>query len=271
MAVNFKKFKGRFHMGMGIRLTTSILVIVFILFLSSVISIIEFRRISTLVSDMVSDNIRDINLATDLAVASDKFNLELLSVVGEADFRIKSDIDHTPFRQKIDTTMNYFILKGLNNADSLLKAYDDYVATAVEVDSVIVSDFIDTREWYFLTLQPKYNNLRKWQDKVNEGIYDSLHDNSIDFDESFYRGVMPGVVSVFTAVALLLLLLFFIIVYYVRPIRSMLKNFEAYRHYSQPYHTLFEGNDELQELNGDIAECIEENILLKKRIRQRES
>jgi len=271
MPDRYKKASKRFRFGMPAKLTLSIFSIVTILIVSALLSIVEFRAMSTYVSDSISENIKDINLATDFAVSFTKYNSKIFVFVGNSDILTSLDEDLRSYKQTLMEPVEAFAERKMPFADSLKNACEVYLETSFQLDSVIANDFVNTRDWYFTVLQPTYNELRRWQYTFNTGIYDNLHENSIDFDESFYRGVMPGIVSVGAAVLMLLLLLFFIRVYYVRPLQKMLKGMDAYINNGQPYNNVFEGDDQLQELNSDIGNILDENKLLKKRLRSRES
>ena len=255
--------------GMGGKFTISLLLIAAILLVSSLVSILEFRRMSTFVSDSMADNISVVNLSSDLAVAADEYNLRLLRSVGNADSLKVLDFDYLPYKESADSILERFTQLRLAGADSLRSAYERYMATSRQIDPVISSDFSDAREWYFTSLQPSYNDFRRSQDAFNQNIHDALRTHSESFDESFYRGIIPGVVSLGAGIILCLLLLFFVLTFYIRPTYKMLRNMESYRRTGQPYTVTFEGDDELQELNAGIGDLIDENITLKKRQRER--
>lgn len=270
MPAPMNKLKSLAHFGMASKLTVAICLIVALLVVSEGLSIMEFEMMSTHVSDQISDDIENINLSTELGVVLDEFNLSILSEVGNADSLTVSTLDSSPYISVSDSVLAALMEKRIPNTDSLQLAYDSYIAVSKQLDSVIVSDFVDSRDWYFTQLQPQYTKFRWWQDMVNKAIYRQLRENSVSFDESFYRSITPGMVSVVAGIVLCLLLLFFVLVYYVRPLKKMLVSLNAYRNSNIPYRNVFEGNDELQELNGGIADIVEENRVLKRRIRERE-
>ncbi len=72
--------------------------------------------------------------------------------------------------------------------DSVVYAYSAYMLTSLELNDVMLSDFIDTRAWYFDRLQPKFRRLNHYIDVLNEAIYDDLKKNSLTF-----RGGSTGV------------------------------------------------------------------------------
>ena len=138
--------------------------------------------------------------------------------------------------------------------------------TSLELNDVLLSDFIDTRSWYFDRLQPQYKRLNNYIDTLSDAIYDDLKKNSETFQRGFYRSVIPGAVAVMVGLLLILMLLFFILVYYVNPIYKMLAGLNNYRSYNKQYSYSFEGDDQLVELNEGITELTSENQQLRKRV-----
>ena len=129
-----------------------------------------------------------------------------------------------------------------------------------------MSDFIDSRTWYFDRLQPKFNRLRGDIDALSAGMYNDLKKNSETFERGFYRSIIPGLVAVLAGLILVVLLLFFILAYYVRPIYKMLAALRDYRSIGKRYTYNFEGDDQLSELNAGISELAGENHQLRKRL-----
>lgn len=270
MPAPFNKKTSLLHFGMASKLTVAICLIVVLLLVSEGLSIMEFERMSTHVSGQISNDIENINLSTELGVVLDEYNLVILSEVGNADSLVSPTFNPSVYTAVTDSVLAELMDKRIPYTDSLKLAYLSYIDVSSRLDSIIVSDFVDSRDWYFTELQPQYTRFRWWQDMVNRAIYKKLQENSVSFDESFYRSITPGMVSVVAGIVLCLLLLFFILVYYVRPLKKMLTSMNAYRNSNIPYKNVFEGNDELQELNAGIADIVDENRMLKRRIRESE-
>lgn len=254
-------------MTMRMKFSLALGAIAAILLLSSVISILEYRRMSNYVSDKIAANISSINTAQRLADACDEYNLSILAAIGDTDLKHLPSFDESAFRSDYDSLRSSFSTEeALAFADSAVYSYSAYMLTSLELEEVMMSDFIDSRDWYFGRLQPKYQRFRNDIERLNELIYMDLKANSSTFQASFYRSIMPGIVSVGVGLLLVLLLLFFINVYYVGPLYRMMDGIENYRRYSRRYGYVFDGDDELVALNGGISEIIEENYELKKRI-----
>ena len=151
-------------------------------------------------------------------------------------------------------------------ADSVMYSYAAYMLTTLELEDVLLSDFIDSRTWYFDRLQPKYNRLRGDIDALSAGMYNDLKKNSETFERGYYRSLTPGIVAVGVGLLLVVMLLFFLLAYYVNPIYRMLRSLKDYREYNKKYVYDFDGDDQLSDLNDGIAELVSENQQLKKRV-----
>lgn len=239
-----------------------------ILLLSGVISILEYRRMSDYVSELIAANIKSINLAQKLSDITEEYNHQMLAVVVQNDISIMPEFDLDYFKAQADSLKNSFTTQtALPMVDSVEVSFDAFMKTSLKFDEVFLADNVDTREWFFGTLQPRYNKFRMEMNVLNEAIYNDLLSNSADFDAGFYRSIIPGVVSVAAGLLLIMLLLFFTLVNYVRPIYRMTEGINAYRSSGRRYNFVFDGDDQLAEINSGVTEIIEENIELKTRIK----
>lgn len=263
LADRMKEFK----LTMRMKLTLSLSAIAVTLLVSSVISIMEYYRMSNYVSDLIADNIRSVNVAQKLSEVTNKYNLDLLTVIGDDSVNTLPDFHQKEFMGHCDSLRNSLTSdKMVPLTDSVVYAYSAYMLTSLELNDVMLSDFIDTRAWYFDRLQPKFRRLNHYIDVLNEAIYDDLKKNSLTFQRGFYRSIIPGAVAVGVGLLLVLMLLFFLLVFYVNPIYRMLSGLNNYRSYNKKYSYSFEGDDQLAELNDGITELTGENQMLRKRV-----
>lgn len=266
----FRKLADRmkeFKLTMRMKLTLSLSAIAVTLLVSSVISIMEYYRMSNYVSDLIADNIRSVNVAQKLSEVTNKYNLDLLALIGDNSVNTLPDFHQKEFMGHCDSLRNSLTSdKMVPLTDSVVYAYSAYMLTSLELNDVMLSDFIDTSAWYFDRLQPKFRRLNHYIDVLNEAIYDDLKKNSLTFQRGFYRSIIPGAVAVGVGLLLVLMLLFFLLVFYVNPIYRMLSGLNNYRSYNKKYSYSFEGDDQLAELNDGITELTGENQMLRKRV-----
>lgn len=256
------------HMSLRTKLVLSFSGIAVVLLLSSIISILEYRRMSHYLSDLIADNINSINVAQRIANLSDAYNLRVLEVVGDENVSKLPPFDQEQFIASCQSLKKSMTRQSLSPlADSVLYAYSAYMLTSLEVNDVILSDFIDSRTWFVDRLQPRFNRLQSSINTLSSAIYSDLKHNSETFDRGFYRSIIPGAVAVGVAILLVVMLLVFILIDYVKPLRRMLDGLDNYRSFNRKYNYSFEGDDELVELNGGISDIIEDNRQLKQRIK----
>ena len=248
------------------KLTLGLSAIAVVLVVSRILSLMEYRSMSSYVSGLIADNINSINVAQKLSEVSNSYNLDILSVIGDEGARLP-ELNQEEFVARCDSLKkNLTSVNLLPLADSVMYSYAAYMMTTLELEDVILSDFIDSRTWYFDRLQPKYNRLRSDIDALSAGMYNDLKKNSETFERGFYRSIIPGLVAVLVGLLLVVLLLFFMLVYYVNPVYKMLDALRNYRTYNKKYTYTFEGDDQLSELNSGISEMAAENHQLRKRL-----
>ena len=254
------------RLSLAAKLTLSLSAIAVILVVSSIISLMEYRRMSSYVSGLIADNINSINVAQKLSEVTDKYNLDILSVIGDEQALLPT-FNQEEFVSRCDSLKkNLTSVSLLPLADSVMYSYAAYMLTTLEFEDVLLSDFIDSRTWYFDRLQPKFNRLRGDIDALSAGMYNDLKKNSETFERGFYRSIIPGLVAVLAGLILVVLLLFFILAYYVRPINKMLASLGDYRSFGKKYTYNFEGDDQLSELNAGISDLAGENQQLRQRL-----
>lgn len=253
------------HLSMRMKITLSLSAIAVVLFVSIIISFLEYRHMSNYVSDMIAGDIKNIRVTQKLVNAVDTYNLEVLAVIGDENLTTLPDFDRKAFIDYCDSLKADFETGRSHLADSVLYAYSAYMLASMELEDVLQSSFIDTRDWYFSRLQPLFGRLRGYLDRLGEVMYIELRQNSEDFDSGFYRSFIPGTVAVAVGILLLFLLLSFIIAYYVTPLYRINSNLRDYLQYRRRYTYTFDGDDQLSDLNGSITDLAEENRQLRRR------
>lgn len=257
------------HLSLRIKLFLSFSCVAVVLLISSIISMMEYSRMSSYVSELIADDIYSINASQKISTLLDGYNLQVLTAIGDSSVTRLPDFDQEKFIASCDSLKASFSeAKLLPLADSVLYSYQAYMLTSLELEEVIQSTFINSRSWYFGRLQPTFNRLRGDINNLNEAIYADLQANSETFDRGFYRSIIPGAVAVGVAILLVLLLLFFIMAFYVNPIYKMLDGLSNYRDYNRRYNYTFDGDDQLKQLNEHISELAEENRQLRRKVKE---
>ena len=274
-----KNNKIELKMGMSLKLSLSLGAIATVLLLSSIITVMEYTKMSRYVSEGISKDINSINVARQLSDVANEYNLDILALSGNepsnepgSDGAVGSalpDFDADSFLEKCDRLRS--ALKESNSstlalADSVEYSFAAYMLTSLEFKEVYSSDFIDTREWYFDRLQPRYQRLRRSIDLLSQAIYEKLNNKSEDFDSGYYRSIMPGIVTAGVGLVLVLMLLFFLQFYYVRPLNRIAAALKLHSTQNRKYTVDFEGDDQLKQINDGIRSLSEDNDQLRRRI-----
>ena len=268
MLPKFLRRKKEVNPSMRRKLLFSVGSLASILVLSGVISIVEYRRMSDYVSELIAANIKSIALSQKLADITEEYNHQMLAVVVQNDISIMPVFDLAHFNVQADSLKNSVTSHHvLPMVDTVSTSFNDFMRTSMKFDEVFLADSVNTGEWFFGTLQPSYNEFRQDMGVLNDMIHSELRRNSADFDAGFYRSIIPGVVSVGAGLLLLILLFYFIMVYYVNPIYKMSAGINNYRLSGRKYGYEFDGDDQLANINSGLEELIEENLELKRRIK----
>lgn len=246
------------------KLTASLCSIGAVLLVSCIISVMEFVKVDSFASDLVSENVENFTRLRKLSESAFDYNQDLLTVIGIDSLVTLPDFDCDAFSAACDTLSRRLGSEAF--ADSLKVAFTDFHKCSLELPEILSSEFINTRGWYFIELQPRYKKVQDYIDKLNAGIYETLDHSSRNFDHDFFRSIIPGIVAVGVGILMTLLLLFYLIVDYARPLDKMLDGMRQYKSFNRKYGYKFDGDDQLSELNADISELTEENRQLRKRI-----
>ena len=192
----------------------------------------------------------------------------MLAVVVMNDISIMPRFDLEDFMAQSDSLKNSFTSQNaLPMVDTVVTSFDRFMKTSLKFDEVFLADNVNTGEWFFGSLQPRYTKLRQDLNSLNEVIHEELKKNSADFDAGFYRSIIPGVVSVGAGLLLIVLLLYFTMVYYVKPIYRMSDGIDSYRLSGRRYIYDFDGDDQLANINSGLTELIDENVEFKRRVK----
>ena len=93
MFARFKNWKNGFRLSLKMKMVLSLSAIAVVLVISSIISLLEYRRMSNYVSDLIAEDINSINVAQKLANVTDDYNLQILTVIGDDSVNSLPDFD----------------------------------------------------------------------------------------------------------------------------------------------------------------------------------
>ena len=167
-------------------------VIAAMLLISGVIAVVEYRQMSSRVSELITEDIDNISVSQKIAATSERFNLRILDVVTSSDSleAVESyDLD-LAIQECRDIFLELDRVRKMRLTDSLMNAFSAYMAESRNCLSVIPSDIYDSKRWYFDVLQPYYNTLTRTIDAYNEDIHEDLAVKAEDFHSGFYLSLI---------------------------------------------------------------------------------
>ncbi len=254
------------NMGIRKKISLGFVIIGAVLLLSSLIAIYELISMRRSVSTLIDNNISSINASRLLLEVTDEYNFTLLEGIGLDSVASIPDLAHDKrFTNYLnDIKGSYANVAERDMADSVLYAYTAYIQIMKEAPQIWRGDYSGRRSWYFNKLYPVYMTLRGYIQSLTALSQESLAKNSQDMSDSFYRSIMPGVVSVGIGVVLVFLFNYFINFYFISPLLAISKGIHNYIHSRKSYRVKVDGEDELSDLNHHVKELIDANRNLSK-------
>lgn len=249
-----KGIKRKVHLGFTL--------LAFILFFSGVISVFDFFRMNNELSGRIAENINNVNRSRDLMTLSEDFNTMLLLNLNDDEEDLT---DRTTYNRDTLTASFNAIKKTLTSsaerraADSVLYAYTAYMQVTHEAQDIWLQGYDVRKEWYFNRLQPVFITLQGYIRNLTAICHDELEKNAGRQQETFYRSIMPSVVSVAVGLILILLFNFYMNYYILNPILKMNKNLQNHRKYGSEYTVKVDSDDEIADLNATISELVQDN------------
>ena len=98
-----RKWKNSFRLSLKGKVVLALSAIAVVLIVSGIISILEYRRMSNYVSDLIAEDIHSINVAQKLAAVTDSYNLQILAVIGDDSLNSLPDFDQQGFVSYCDS------------------------------------------------------------------------------------------------------------------------------------------------------------------------
>lgn len=243
-------------------------ILALILLFSSLISIFEFSRMSNYVSDVITDNITSINYSRKLLATADDYNLGLLYGItrdGDMTF-IYNDEFISSFA---DLKQTYVTKRERAAVDSVLYAYAAYMQVVSEAPAIWSDEDHSLRaEWFFNRQQPVYDKLSNYIKDLTNVSQDALIRNSQSLQDSFYRSIMPGLISVIFGVLMVILFNYYLNHYLLNPLLKVTKGIRNNRQFNRDYDVKIETDDEIKELNDAVRDIIDSNQSYKRQLKK---
>ena len=257
-------------------------VLAFILFFSSIVALYEFTRMNRVLTHQIEENVNSVNVARDLVMLTEEYNLTVLNAISAPDAQIAEDgvaqpaVDpgqiHTAhnanfikeFGETMEDMRKSFTARSTfsekNYADSVLLAYTAYMQVLREGEDLYTEDYQTRHDWYFNRLQPFYVKLRDYIQGLTNASQQALIKNSQKVDATFYRSITPAIASVVVGLLIVFLFNYFINFYLINPLIKISKGIGGYRSYRKNYNVdIANKGDELEQLNDNVRDLIEDH------------
>jgi hypothetical protein len=245
------------------------IILALILLFSSLISIFEFSRMSNYVSDVITDNITSINYSRKLLSTADDYNLDLLYGIARDDGDMTFIYNDEFISSFADLKQSYVTKEERAAADSVLYAYAAYMQVVSEAPAVWSNEDHALRtKWFFNRQQPVYDKLRDYIEDLTNVSQDALITNSQSLQDSFYRSIMPGLISVIFGVLMVMLFNYYLNHYLINPLLKVTKGIKNNRQYNRDYDVKVETDDEIKELNDAVTDIIDVNQSYKRQLKK---
>lgn len=247
------------------------IVLCIILFFSSIISIFEYVKMNDYVSEVITDNIRSINSARNMLSAAEQYNINLMNgmvLENAADTLERYPVvnDDNFVSSFTDIGQKFLTPQERSYADSVRYAYAAYMQVVAEAEYIWQQDYTQRQQWFFNRLQPVYMKFRGYMSQLTQVCQDALVNNSQSLQDSFYRSLMPGFISVIFGIVLVLLFNYFINYSLINPLLKISRGIKGYRQAGRTYDIDIDSDDELKELNDNVKDIIDLNNSYKKQL-----
>ena len=244
------------QLGIKKRISLGFVVLALVLFFSSLIAIFEYSKMSNYVSRLIEDNVRSINLSRDLKSMAEEYNSKVVAALGAYEESTAPDLTaDNGFPERLNVIRSLMKKESERSAcDTLMYAYAAYMQVVNEADTVWLGNSEHHKEWYFNRVKPYYDKLNDRIDNANTMCQNSLTNNSIEMQDSFYRSIMPGIVAVAVGIVMVFLFNYFINYYVLDPVIRISKGVSDYNKSRKEFTMKFHDKDEISGLYDNVKE-----------------
>jgi len=247
------------------------IVICAVLFFSGAVSIFEYSKMNSYVSDVITDNISSINTSRELLSVAEEYNRNLMNnlIIKNASDSIGKfpGLEDEHLIKIFDNLKKNFATPEEHAvADSVVYAYVAYMQVVTEAEQIWQKGYNVRQQWFFSRLQPVYLEFRAYMLNLTQVCQDILVKNSATLQYGFYRSLMPGVVSVIFGLVLTLLLNYYLNYFLINPLLKITKGIKGFRKFGKSYDVKIDNDDELSDMNDSVRDIIDLNRSYKKQL-----
>jgi CHASE3 domain sensor protein len=240
---------------MGIRKKTLLgfVCLVVMLAFSGTISLIELNQMGQQTTKILETSSHTLELSKGMLDAVQEQNSYLLSMIAS---------QSTGFDQGFIDASNEFE-KRLREASELETDPEELklIYDAKKDYYKLVSDFFDEHvttdvNWFINTYRTSYRALTGAIKNYMTNSQHILLDRATQLKSNAYRAMMPGIITLLTAIVMVLMFAFLLDLYYTRPFMKINTGLNNYLKLKLPFNVTTEGKDEISQIKNNIEQLI---------------
>jgi methyl-accepting chemotaxis protein len=236
-----------------LKIYLSFLLLIAMLAVAGVVSIHEFRKLSDNLQSLIEDNYKTIKAAKNMMEALEREDSGvLLLMIGEWEHgRAILDSADNSFKTAFDIVKNNITESGEDkHIIDIKNKYETYkkewvlpiVGTSKQKDII----------WYKSNIHQKFLDVKEAVNSLIILNEENMHDTASNIKNKAHRAIMPGIVSIISALVFSLMLSFFITRYFVHPIVQLVEAVKFYEPDQKLLSSNINSNDEIKQLEQAI-------------------
>ena len=236
----------------------SFLLLILMLLTAGIMSVIEFHRMGTSVHDVLNNNYQSVESAKTMLDAVEREDSGILTWMLGNRNEGETIIAHS------DSLMQTAIKAAKKNSTEkgedviIEKIVEEYGKYQAAIHKIATSDGnINTQKTIYADEAAKYLLLSK--DAINALMtlnQDHIYQRSEQLIQNSQRAMTPGIVSIVAALLFALLLNFFILVYFIKPIKRIIAEMQAFYPEKNIIDCKIKSKDEIKKLESEINNLI---------------
>jgi len=240
-----------------LKILASFMLLNAILIIAGAVSIFEFNKLSSSVNDLIQDNYRSIESSKSMLEALEREDSGiLLLLLGEWEHgrSILNSAD-SAFAIALSNAKNN--LTEVNEDDFIMKidsSYQTYKNTWQR--PIVNTDKQGDISWYKDILHNQFNETKVLINSLMTLNQDILYKEASELQEKATRAIMPGIISILSALLFSLILNFFISKYFINPIAKIAKAINVYKVGDYRLNSNITSSDEIKDLENNVNELI---------------
>jgi methyl-accepting chemotaxis protein len=243
------------HFGIGLKIFSGFLILATMLIISGILSVFEIYNIGSSVELMLEDNYKSINATEEMVEALEREDSGILLLLmgrWEEGRKILSSAD-SAFSRNLTIASNNITIPGEHEYVNRVRAtYNEY--KSIWEKPIVGTMKEENLNWYtevvhksFLRTKQETEQLMRLNDEV-------LYQTASDLKDRTHRSIMPGIVSVVSAIIFVLIFYYFVTYYFVKPIVRITNAIISFIDDKKPYRVTVETKDEIYLLNDSVTQ-----------------